>query len=154
MKLQMTLIALIAVFGSSAFAASLGPAGCGLGYQVFKKDNQVLAATTNGSSGTQTFGISSGTSDCEQGQDTAAVMFIETNQIALANEAARGQGETLASLANVMGCSDAPTFAAAMKANYETIFSTHRGNSIAISRSIRGTVNSTPALANTCQNRG
>ncbi|MGZ7153809.1 DUF3015 family protein, partial [Streptococcus pyogenes] len=47
-----------------------GPAGCGLGSTyVFPDANQwwqhVLAATTNGTSGNQTFGMTSGTLGCE-----------------------------------------------------------------------------------------
>src|SRR5882672_4493787 len=46
-------------------------AGCGLGYLLLSnKDNdkvtQVLGSTTNGTFGTQTFGISSGTSGCTE----------------------------------------------------------------------------------------
>ena len=51
--------------GSFAFAA--GDAGCGLGSMIITKNTkvmQVLAATTNGTSGSQTFGITFGTSNC------------------------------------------------------------------------------------------
>src|SRR5512137_902647 len=44
-----------------------GAAGCGLGSMAFNKQPgifQILAATTNSLTGTQTFGITSGTSNC------------------------------------------------------------------------------------------
>ncbi|WP_155722587.1 DUF3015 family protein [Bdellovibrio sp. HCB117] len=103
-----------------------GSAGCGFGSIVMGSDgNQVLAATTNGTSGSQTFGISTGTLNCQQdgifksGREVPA--FIEVNKLALANDAARGQGETLAGLANLMGCNSS-AFAPVMKKNYNKIF--------------------------------
>ena len=55
---------------ASAMADGYGPAGCGLGSMIFEPDSgftQVFAATTNGTSGNQTFGITSGTSNCASG---------------------------------------------------------------------------------------
>ncbi|WP_374001415.1 DUF3015 family protein [Bdellovibrio bacteriovorus] len=103
-----------------------GSAGCGLGSLVMGSNgNQILAATTNGTSGNQTFGISTGTLNCQQdgifksGKEVPA--FIEVNKVALANDAARGQGETLAGLANLMGC-DSKVMGTTLKKNYNKIF--------------------------------
>jgi len=103
-----------------------GSAGCGLGSIVMGSDgNQILAATTNGTSGNQTFGISTGTLNCQQdgifksGKEVPA--FIEVNKVALANDAARGEGETLAGLANLMGC-DSQAMGSTMQKNYNKIF--------------------------------
>lgn len=121
------LLSIMITFGAlNSFAAAYSDAGCGLGAMALGKDgNQILAATTNDTSGTQTFGISSGTSGCTDGGVTRAgmqvPMFIEVNRVALARDAARGQGETLAGLANLMGCQEA-TFGTAMKSNYDSIF--------------------------------
>src|SRR6186713_935077 len=62
----------LGLFFTSANAAAdgYGPAGCGLGSMIFEPDSgftQVFAATTNGTSGNQTFGITSGTSNCDPG---------------------------------------------------------------------------------------
>src|SRR4051812_12106459 len=83
-----------------ALAAGNHPmAGCGLGYLLFSnKDNtkvtQVLGATTNGTFGTQTFGISSGTSGCtEDGAVKFAKeteLFAEVNLPNLRQDVARG----------------------------------------------------------------
>lgn len=101
-------------------------AGCGFGSILMGQDgNQILAATTNGSSGSQTFGISTGTLNCQQdaifksGKEVPA--FIEVNKVALANDAARGQGETLAGLASLMNC-DVKAMSSTMKKNYNKIF--------------------------------
>src|SRR5437868_47659 len=57
--------------GYGGFAGGYGMAGCGLGSLLFGPVNepfaQVLAATTNATFATQTFGITSGTSNCVSG---------------------------------------------------------------------------------------
>ena len=74
--------------------ATYGLAGCGLGSLVCGDEKgaiQILAATSNALFFTQTFGITSGTSNCV---DSAAPakgtrIFIEGNREALAKDAAR-----------------------------------------------------------------
>src|SRR3569832_2714255 len=65
-----------------------GSAGCGLGSIVFGSQPgfiQILAATTNGTFASQTFGITSGTSDCAVfvGGVVCVLLIIETNRLAL-----------------------------------------------------------------------
>jgi hypothetical protein len=90
-----------------------GMAGCGLGSMAFGENtklNQVLAATTNGTFGTQTFGITSGTSNCTSGGvakiEKETEMFVEVNYDVLQKEISQGKGETLNSFASLMGCTD------------------------------------------------
>jgi hypothetical protein len=105
-----------------------GAAGCGLGSMAFGAQPglvQVLAATTNGFFGTQTFGISSGTSNC--GKSAFAMdgtkVFIEGNREALAKDAARGSGETIIALRAVASCkADSASVGAALQKQYGTIF--------------------------------
>ena len=140
----------LTTFSAQAASKAIGPAGCGLGNVVFGKENQILAATTNGT-GVQTAGITSGTSNCDADSKMAQMtMFIETNRVALSNDVARGQGETVAALSNIMGCENSQTLGQGLKANYKEIFS-NKENSIAISHSIQQTVKSTPSLAQSCQ---
>ncbi|MDH4466651.1 MAG: DUF3015 family protein [Bacteriovoracaceae bacterium] len=106
-----------------AQAAPYGAAGCGLGSQIFtKKDNQVLPATTNAIS-TQTFSITSGTFNCVSNMEREAKVrnFIEANKVAVMNEAAKGAGNSLSSLASFYGC-DAKTFGLEIQKNFSTIF--------------------------------
>lgn len=121
------IIALMSLVSVSAFAHNhFGEAGCGLGTLVVgPSGNQIIAATTNGTSGSQTFGITSGTSNCT---DHGAVkasnripMYIEVNKLALAKEASRGEGEAIAGLASLYGCDNAK-LGAALKANYSQVF--------------------------------
>ncbi len=101
-----------------------GVAGCGLGSMVFGKQegvSQVLAATVN-STGVQTFGITSGTSNCGRGLFAKAEInsFIQSNAIALENDIVRGQGETLSTLNNMLGCS--AQFGNILQENYKNIY--------------------------------
>lgn len=109
--LNTALLSAFAAFTSSAFAGSYGAAGCGLGSIVFGADKgfvQIFAATTNGTSGSQTFGISSGTSNCVPSSKSEAFNnqrdFISNNLTVLAKEAAQGEGETLRAFASTLGC--------------------------------------------------
>ncbi|KZZ41871.1 hypothetical protein A3759_14900 [Thalassolituus sp. HI0120] len=116
---------------SSALAFANGPAGCGLGTAVVFPDanewhEHVLAATTNGTSGNQTFGMTSGTLGCQSanGPLKLAQAFMDDNMDQLALESAKGQGETLAALAEVIGveAQDEAAFNRTMQSNFDAIF--------------------------------
>jgi DUF3015 family protein len=107
-----------------------GP-GCGLGKLAWSDYShqksiapQVMMATTNGTSGTQTFGISSGTSGCTNDGTIMAQhkvsVFAAANYDSLSQEMARGGGEHLASLAELMGipAESRPEFFALAQAQY------------------------------------
>ncbi len=108
-------------------------AGCGLGSMIIKSNTmlpQVTAASTNSSSNSQGFGITSGTSNCLDSSDLALLRtqreFVKNNLNMILKESAQGQGETLSALAEVFQCSkDAyGTFAGILKQNHERIFRT------------------------------
>lgn len=107
-------------------------AGCGLGYVLFgANDNsrvmQVLAATTNGTSGNQTFGITSGTSGCTEDGAVKfakeAELYAEINLKELSQDMAAGRGEYLSSFASLLGVSEAnkAVFFAFVKDNYAAL---------------------------------
>lgn len=107
--------------------AGYGPAGCGLGSLIFEPDSgftQVFAATTNGTSGSQTFGITTGTSNCDDtaGGTASAEAFVQTNRAALAKDMARGQGETISSLSALAGCKDTAAVGATLQSNFNYVF--------------------------------
>ena len=94
---------------SSAFAVD--STGCGLGSMAWRGQSgvapQVLAATTNGFFGIQTFGITSGTSGCDpRGRITGGTgvmfAFLEKNLDQFALDASRGKGETIDAIASLM----------------------------------------------------
>lgn len=126
MKLfKLALIA--ATLGLSVFAQAknYGDAGCGLGTLVVGQDgNQILAATLN-ATGIQTFAITSGTSNCVDDGAVAANkeinLYIEVNKLALANDSAKGSGETVNGLAQLMKVNSSD-LGQTLKDNYQDIF--------------------------------
>jgi hypothetical protein len=107
--------------------AGYGMAGCGLGSMLFGRQPgfiQVLAATTNGTLGSQTFGISTGTSNCTDTHPGPATSkaFIEGNKEAVAKDISRGQGETIASLSTLAGCQDSKQVGAVLQSDFAKIF--------------------------------
>lgn len=116
-----------------SWSAKYGMAGCGLGSLVLKENNkmmQVLAATTNGTSASQTFGITFGTSNCSASAQTAAAtkaaqeMFVANNLNALSKEAAQGEGQTLNAFAFLLGCNgdSVNQFAKLSRDSYDAVY--------------------------------
>jgi len=85
---------------------------------------QILAATTNNTLGNQTFGITSGTSNCVESASgtSGARTFIEGNREALAKDAARGSGETITTLSAMAGCKDAKAVGARLQKRFVQLF--------------------------------
>lgn len=119
-----------------------GMAGCGLGSILFGESDQrmgqVLAATTNGVYGNQTFGMSSGTSNCvpEKATTTAGVkknmeLFVVANREAMANDIVKSNGETIVAMSNIMGCSDKDYLGAKLQNRYEAIFESQESHQVA-----------------------
>jgi hypothetical protein len=103
-----------------------GDAGCGLGSMVIGSGSgfsQVFAATTNDTSYSQTFGITSGTSNCVDVAPgyASARSFSETNRTAMSKDIARGQGETIATLTTLGGCNKASSVGASLQKSYRRI---------------------------------
>jgi hypothetical protein len=132
-KLCLVISAFILVAGLSGGArpahaeGGYGSAGCGLGSMLFGAKPgfiQVLAATTNGLFGSQTFGITSGTSNCKDagGGMPSTAAFIQTNREAFAKDVSRGSGETINAVAALAGCGDAKAVGARLQASFKTIF--------------------------------
>jgi hypothetical protein len=143
MTMKKILCAMIALgFMFSANAASYQSQGCGLGSTIWTDGSslmhQSLGATTNGSSGNQTFGMTSGTSNCELdgagGQ--AQTVFIQANKVALANDIARGNGATLASLTRMYGCTNVDAVGSELQKSYQVIFPSDNTAAPIINRTI------------------
>jgi hypothetical protein len=132
-----------------------GLAGCGLGSLVFGAQPgfiQVVAATLNGT-GYQTFGITTGTSNCDipkMGQ--SAAVYIEANKAIVMKDASRGEGETMSDLALIFNCSNTQLFSEKVQNNYSQIFNS--SNAYDSSRAILNTIKSDSALAANCQIAG
>ena len=128
---------------SAGGKVSYGMSGCGLGTMVMKQDtmfDQILGLTTNSTSGSQLFGITTGTSGCEgSGPSKSAALrleeqrvFVTNNMSTLEREIAQGGGETVASLAFVSGCSDEalPTFGKLAQGSHSELFSSENAQNV------------------------
>ena len=120
-------------FATDVFAPGVGNTntGCGLGSVLIKKQDttlmQLIASCLNGTSGNQSFGITTGTSGCTKpakfAMNDRAVEFIAGNMDQLSREIAQGHGESVTTLAELLNVEDAETFAAALQENYNAIYS-------------------------------
>ena len=139
-----------------AYSRPYGMAGCGLGhYVVGKNGSQILSSTTNGTLGNQTFGITFGTLDCEDSQKLAGTAsrldnFITANKVALASDAAKGEGETVSVLAKIMNCSDSAKLGSSLQNNFGTIFNRYDLTANEISDHVLSMVIADQALAQQC----
>jgi hypothetical protein len=135
-----------------AQARAYGPAGCGLGSLIFEPNSgftQIFAATTNGTFGNQTFGITSGTSNCAGGSggSAGARVFVETNRVALAKDIARGQGETIDSLSRLAGCRASGAVGSSLQRRFDQIFTDASASDSQVSANVIEALRSDAALA-------
>jgi hypothetical protein len=151
-KLILVASAFVLLAAPVAMAAPYGAAGCGLGSLVFGNQPgivQIFAATTNGTFASQTFGITTGTSNC--GASAAGVAgtktFIDANREALAKDISRGQGETIANLATLAGCSDASAVGSTLQKSFTNIFPAASTPNDQVADTIVQTLQSNAALA-------
>ncbi len=115
--------------------------GCGLGSMAWRGESSmaanILASTTNGTFGNQTFGISSGTSGCEQsgritgGTGRMSLAFIENNMDQFAMDASVGHGETIDTLAGILNV-DSEKLGQVSKENFAKIFSNENVDAVSV----------------------
>ena len=136
-----------------------GP-GCGLGklawgdYKGQKEiAPQVMMATTNGTFGSNTFGISSGTSGCTNDgkvmSEHKTTMFAQLNFENLSQEMAQGQGEHLASLASLMGvpAEHQGEFFAMTQERYTSLVQAGEASPVAMVKAINDAIATHPVFA-------
>ncbi|MBI3395443.1 MAG: DUF3015 family protein [Spirochaetia bacterium] len=158
LPLGMIAAALTALAVQPVSAGSYGMAGCGLGSTIISSNgfSQVFAVTTNGTSGNQTFGITSGTSNCNPGSaaymDRQQEVFVTVNFSSLEQEMAAGKGEKLEALASLLGCKDAgmTSFRTMAKKNHSTFFAREASPS-GLLAALKGEIAKEPALASQCK---
>jgi hypothetical protein len=146
-------------FSGSAFAAGYGDAGCGLGSIVFGNEQgpvQVLAATTNGTFGSQTFGITTGTSNCNPAGlvklEKEREEFAQKNYSTLVKEMAMGEGENLDTLASLYGCSQDShaDFGSLTQENFSHIVKSDSTTSQEMLSSLKSEIAGHAALSKSC----
>ncbi|OFZ66816.1 MAG: hypothetical protein A2V79_00560 [Betaproteobacteria bacterium RBG_16_56_24] len=134
MKKLLTVLSLVVALPTAALAAEGADGSCGVGSMIFKGQSgvapQVLAITTNGTFGNQTFGVTTGTLGCSPNatvkSNMKSAMFIDSNKDQLARDMSVGSGETLASLSHLLGveAKDQAAFNRLAKNNVARIFTT------------------------------
>lgn len=137
-----------------SMGAETGP-GCGWGSILMDGQKgvapNVLAATTNGTFGNQTFGLTSGTAGCDSSQtiQRAAADFLNDNMEKVARDMSTGQGESLDTLANLMGIEvqDKAKFFSVTHDNFSMIFSSDSVSSVDVMTSIQEVMKKDPALS-------
>jgi hypothetical protein len=157
------LFAMVGVlFTASAARAQggYGMAGCGLGSLLFGNDNttlmQILAATTNSTFASQTFGITSGTSNCTAGGVVKAereqAAFAEVNFQDLKRNMASGGGEYLSSFATLLGCEDSakPALFQMTQSKLESILPSVKSGPIDLVVGVKAQIKADARLANRC----
>ncbi len=128
-------LVLMMVLASVGWAGTFSPknTGCGLGSIAWEGQSdglmtQTCAATTNGTFGNQTFGITSGTSNCQQYKtwtyNDKVDTFVADNMDNLARDIARGQGEYVNTLAVLMDIPKAKkdAFRSELQAHFSDIY--------------------------------
>ena len=168
---RLIVISMAVAFASFQAAAALaanpdtGP-GCGLGklaWADFKNQKnilpQIFMATTNGTFGSNTFGISSGTSGCTNDGTVWAQekvnVFAAINFENLAQEMAQGQGEHLTSLATLMGvpAEHQAEFFALTQEKYTTLVKSGETSPVAMIKALNEAMAGHPVLAKMSMNR-
>jgi len=131
-KILVSALAVVAL-STSAMATVNSQTGCGLGSVIIKDDSSAimlaLQATTNGTSGNQTFGITSGTLGCKKVKfvmNERAEEFVASNMDILAKEIAVGHGESIDTLAELLNVEDKATFSASLQSNYNSIYTSKK----------------------------
>lgn len=146
-------MAAVLLTAGSVYAANntYGAAGCGLGSVLFGNQPgfiQVVAATTNGIVGNQTFGITTGTLNCGAPATAAgAKVFIDANREALAKDMARGSGETIATLTSLTGCSDPKIVGATLQKNFSAIIPNEKVSNDVVAENVLATLKADKQLS-------
>jgi len=160
-------IAFVCFQAGMVFAANpdTGP-GCGLGklaWSDYKNQKniapQVMMATTNGTFGSNTFGISFGTSGCTNDgvvMKTSQVdVFASINFENLSQDMAQGRGEHLASLATLLGvpAEQQAEFFAMTQDKYTTLIQSGETTPVAMVKALQDVMAANPVFEKVSMNR-
>lgn len=129
---------------------SYGLAGCGLGALIFENQPgavQVLAGTTNFTSWSNTFGMTSGTSNCGPSVFASGTRnFVDANREAVAKDISRGQGEAIGALTQINACADSSKVGSALQQRFQEIFPTQDVSNEAVTNAILRTLHDDKSL--------
>jgi hypothetical protein len=151
---KLAVFAAVALVSSGAFAAGTirDNCGCGIGTMALGENeptvfSQVAATFLNVICGNQTFGITSGTLECNESAGIASnsriQQYVADNMDQLAADIAVGQGESLNALADLM---DVPATGradlyATLQGNFDRIFTTSEISSTDVVQNLDKVIN-------------
>lgn len=155
-KLLISTAVLTMAVSTSALAAG-DSTGCGLGTMLMDGKQgvapQVLAVTTNGTSGNQTFGISSGTLGCSQNgvvkSSVKLSMYTGANMQQIASDMSKGHGESLNTMASLMGIQkqDRSHFYQVAQTNFDKVFTSDKVTAGQVIHNLDNVMATDPQLA-------
>jgi hypothetical protein len=147
----------LALTPMASFAGKNHPmAGCGLLYMAGLRENkpgpQIVASIFNASMGTQTFGITSGTSGCTE--EGLVAMSVETEVYAAANfkdlqrEIVAGGGEFLVGFADLLGvrADKRPELFQILQEKYTSLFPSSESGSLEMLNALKQELAQRPDL--------
>ena len=142
-----TIVALFVITGTSVFADNIGP---GLGRLALAgksgKGWDLLGTFLNGICGNGTFAITTGTLGYKQGarigMNEEVKNFVAQNMDSLASDMAKGEGEYLDTLANLMKIENKADFNNKMKTNFSNIYTSFGVSSEQVAENIIKVANS------------
>lgn len=140
-----------------AFGKNYGMAGCGLGSLIIKEDTkiQILAATLNGT-GSQTSGITTGSSNCLPADKAAQLQkqqyYVQENLENIRRDMVKGDGAYLKAYAEVLGCDGTsyPSFKSFAKSSEAQIFKAP--GAMAVLEATKSSLRQNSELKNSCSN--
>ena len=128
------LASIILLAAATSLSADETAAGCGIGKQIMQgksgKSNNIVAAILNDALIPKTFFMTTGdgTLGCDPSEtvknEQPRETFVAANLDGLSEDIAKGQGDHLSALAQVMGIEDEdkPSFYSLTQSHYETLF--------------------------------
>ena len=129
---KILLCSVLLAASTSSYAAAPGGPNCGWGNMLLEGSNglvmHMLAATTNGTSGNATFGMTFGTNGCSVDEPLTyggnRMVWFDNILDQFSTDVAQGSGEALNAVAVMMGVEqqDRPHFDALMHENFAQLF--------------------------------
>ena len=156
---RLVLAATAVLLAGAVYAGNQNDAGCGVGSLIFKENQpaqQILAATTNGTFGNQTFGITTGTLGCSSGGVMKAEkqrdVYVAVNYRNLSRDLSAGTGEYATSFAKLLGCTkeSVPSFLTFAKEKYTILIPSEQTTSDEFLKNVETQIAKDPVLSKGC----
>lgn len=149
-------IGLLVLAASSSVFANDRSSGCGMGYEIAPKQSLISSATRSLVNATfsNTVAMTMGTSGCAKHSivynEAKGIHFVEANKSQLALEMAQGQGEFVAGLANVMGCTNSAELGSMLQERYEVVLPSTETTGVELYNNVKAEIKNNANLSNTC----